>query len=100
MKMLRTLHIFLYVRIYVHENVTYFVHVYVLYVHVDVHENVTYHTVYMFIFIFMFMFMFMYVPVPDHVHVHVYVYTGWGAQSWTVFCGPAAVAIGGCERKD
>ncbi len=26
--------------------------------------------------------------------------TGWGAQSWTVFCGPAAVAIGGCERKD
>jgi hypothetical protein len=20
-------------------------------------------------------------------------YTGWGAQSWTVFCGPAAVAI-------
>ncbi len=28
------------------------------------------------------------------------VYTGWGAQSWTVFCGPAAVAIGGCERKD
>ncbi len=28
------------------------------------------------------------------------VLTGWGAQSWTVFCGPAAVAVGGCERKD
>ncbi len=27
------------------------------------------------------------------------IYTGWGAQSWTTFCGPAAVAIGGCERK-
>ncbi len=26
-------------------------------------------------------------------------HTGWGAQSWTVFCGPAAVAVGGCERK-
>ncbi len=25
---------------------------------------------------------------------------GWGAQSWTIFCGPAAVAVGGCERKD
>jgi hypothetical protein len=25
--------------------------------------------------------------------------TGWGAQSWTTFCGPPAVAIGGCERK-
>jgi hypothetical protein len=26
--------------------------------------------------------------------------TGWGGQSWTVFGGPAAVAVGGCERKD
>jgi hypothetical protein len=26
--------------------------------------------------------------------------TGWGDESWTIFCGPAAVAIGGCERKD
>jgi hypothetical protein len=26
--------------------------------------------------------------------------TGWDGQSWTVFCGPAAVAVGGCERKD
>ncbi len=27
-------------------------------------------------------------------------YTGWGGESWTIFCGPAAVAIGRCERKD
>jgi hypothetical protein len=26
-------------------------------------------------------------------------YAGWGSQSWTVFCGPAA-AVGGCEQKD
>ncbi len=29
----------------------------------------------------------------------VIIHTGWGAQSWTTFCGPPAVAIGGCERK-
>jgi hypothetical protein len=33
-------------------------------------------------------------------NVGVMCYTGWGAQSWTVFCRPAAVAVGGCERKD
>ncbi len=27
-------------------------------------------------------------------------YREWGSQSWTVFCGPTAVAVGGCERKD
>jgi hypothetical protein len=27
-------------------------------------------------------------------------FTGWGGESWTSFCGPAAVAVGGCERKD
>jgi hypothetical protein len=27
-------------------------------------------------------------------------YTGWAGQSWTIFCGPAAVAVGGCEQKD
>jgi hypothetical protein len=26
--------------------------------------------------------------------------TGWGSESWTIFCGPATVAIGGCEQKD
>ncbi len=30
---------------------------------------------------------------------HIYS-TGWGGESWTTFCGPAAVAIGRCERKD
>jgi hypothetical protein len=29
-----------------------------------------------------------------------HVYTGWGAQSWTVFCGSVAVAVKGCEQKD
>jgi hypothetical protein len=33
-------------------------------------------------------------------HLFVFLCTGWGAQSWTIFCGPAAVAVGGCERKD
>ncbi len=27
-------------------------------------------------------------------------YREWGSQSWTVFCRPATVAVGGCERKD
>jgi hypothetical protein len=27
-------------------------------------------------------------------------YTGWGDESWTAFCGPAAALLGGCERKD
>jgi hypothetical protein len=26
--------------------------------------------------------------------------TGLGAQSWTVFCGSATLAVGGCEWKD
>jgi hypothetical protein len=29
-----------------------------------------------------------------------YIYTGWGGESWTIFCGPASVAMRGCERKD
>ncbi len=33
-------------------------------------------------------------------HASVHVCTGWGGQSWTIFCGPAAIAVGGCERKD
>ncbi len=32
-------------------------------------------------------------------HIHTYC-TGWGGESWTTFYGPAAVAIGRCERKD
>jgi hypothetical protein len=25
--------------------------------------------------------------------------TGWGGESWTIFCGPAAVAIGAVSGK-
>ncbi len=33
-------------------------------------------------------------------NMYIQTHTGWGGQSWTIFCGPAAVAVGGCERKD
>jgi hypothetical protein len=41
----------------------------------------------------------MYVGVWGSMYVCGDKCTGWGAQSWTIFCGPAAVAVGGCERK-
>ncbi len=48
----------------IHENVTFFVHVYVctIFVHVDLHENVIYFVykvsdIFMFMFMFLFMFM-------------------------------------------
>ncbi len=34
-----------------------------------------------------------------YVYIYIYIYTGWGVQSWTTFCGPTAIAVGGCERK-
>jgi hypothetical protein len=41
---------------------------------------------------------------PAGIHIEVYCTTikstGGGSQSWTIFCGPVAVAVGGCERKD
>jgi hypothetical protein len=31
---------------------------------------------------------------------HLHEKPGWGGQSWTIFCRPAAVAVRRCERKD
>jgi hypothetical protein len=37
----------------------------------------------------------LHIYLEEQIHSNVYIVTGWGDESWTAFCGPAAAAVGG-----